>query len=219
MQVLGSHNSYHVHSPPALFQAVADFSQPIADTLDYGHPPLAEQFSERGIRQIELDVFADPQGGLFAHPLGLAIVTGDPDLRIPELEAPGLKVLHVQDIDYYTNCQTFVECLSQVRAWSEAHPLHAPLMIQVEAKDDVLPAGLGFDFVVPVPIGPAEMDAIDYEIRSVFPRRPSSPPTTCAAAMRRCARRSSRTAGRRSPSRAARCSSASTTRTPPRRST
>jgi len=79
------------------------------------------------------------------------------------------RILHVQDIDYYTNCQTFVECLSQVRAWSEAHPLHAPLMIQVEAKDDVLPAGLGFDFVVPVPIGPAEMDAIDYEIRSVFP--------------------------------------------------
>jgi hypothetical protein len=169
MQVLGSHNSYHVHSPPALFAAVADFSQAIADTLDYGHPPLAEQFSDRGVRQIELDVFADPQGGLFAQPLGLAIVTGDPELRIPELEAPGLKVLHVQDIDYYTNCQTFIECLSQVRAWSEAHPLHAPLMIQVEAKDDVLPAGLGFDFVVPVPIGPAEMDAIDYEIRSVFP--------------------------------------------------
>jgi Phosphoinositide phospholipase C, Ca2+-dependent len=169
MQVLGSHNSYHVHSPPALFNAVADFSQAIADSLDYEHPPLAEQFGTQGIRQIELDIFADPQGGLYAHPLGLAIVTGDPDLRIPELEAPGLKVLHVQDIDYYTQCQTFTECLREVRAWSEAHPLHAPLMIQVEAKDDVLPPNLGFDFVVPIPIGPDMLDAVDYEVRSVFP--------------------------------------------------
>ncbi|MBX3025859.1 phosphatidylinositol-specific phospholipase C1-like protein [bacterium] len=169
MQVLGSHNSYHVQSPPPLFDAVAAFLQVLADSLEYSHPPLPEQFDDQGIRQIELDVFADPQGGLYAHPLGLALVSGDPNLRIPELEAPGLKVLHVQDIDYYTNCQTFIECLTQVRRWSEAHPLHAPLMIQVEAKDDVLPANLGFDFVVPVPFGPDEMDAIDYEIRSVFP--------------------------------------------------
>ena len=45
----------------------------------------------------------------------------------------------MQDIDYYTTCQTFRECLGLVRGWSEAHPLHAPLMIHVEAKDDVLP--------------------------------------------------------------------------------
>jgi hypothetical protein len=147
MQVLGTHNSYHVQSPP----------------------PLPEQFDTEGIRQIELDVFTDPQGGLYAHPLGLAIVTGDPDLRIPALEGPGLKVLHVQDIDYYTTCQTFRECLGMVRAWSEAHPLHAPLMIQVEAKDDVLPSNIGFDFVVPLPFGPDAADEIDYEIRSVFP--------------------------------------------------
>ncbi len=58
-----------------------------------------------------------------------------------------------------------------MRAWSEAHPLHAPLMIQVEAKDDVLPPNLGFDFVVPIPIGPDMLDAVDYEVRSVFPPR------------------------------------------------
>src|SRR5262249_27055048 len=95
MQVLGSHNSYHVQAPPPLFQAVSDFSEAVAQTLEYSHPPLAEQFDGQGIRQIELDIFYDPQGGLFAHPLGLALVSGDPDLRIPELEAPGLKVLHV----------------------------------------------------------------------------------------------------------------------------
>jgi hypothetical protein len=169
MQVLGTHNSYHLQSPPPLFDAVAAFLQVLADSLEYSHLPLPEQFSDQGIRQIELDVFYDPAGGLYAHPLGLALVSGDPELRIPELEPPGLKVLHVQDIDYYTTCQTFVECLQQVRAWSEAHPQHAPIMIQVEAKDDVLPANLGFDFVVPVPFGPDALDAVDYEIRSVFP--------------------------------------------------
>ena len=169
MQVLGSHNSYHVQSPPALFDAVVEFSRALADTLEYSHRPLPEQFATQGIRQIELDVFADPAGGLYAQPLGLAIITGDPNQRIPELEPPGLKVLHVQDIDYTTTCQTFRECLMQVRAWSEANPLHAPMLILVEAKDDRLPDNLGFDFVVPVTFGPEEMDAIDYEIRSVFP--------------------------------------------------
>lgn len=168
LQVLGSHNSYHVEGAPALLEAIADFSADLAKTLQYDHPPLPEQFDAQGIRQIELDVFADPEGGLYAHPVGLGLVTGDPDARIPELDVPGFKVLHVQDIDFESTCRTFVDCLRQVRAWSEAHPWHAPLMILVEAKDDVLP-DIGLNFVVPIPIGAAEVDALDGEIRSVFP--------------------------------------------------
>jgi hypothetical protein len=168
MQVLGTHNSYHVEGAPALLEAIAEFSADLAATLQYGHAPLPEQFATQGIRQIELDVFADPAGGLYADPAGLALLTGDPDARLPELDVPGFKVLHVQDIDYETTCRTFVDCLREVRAWSEAHPSHAPLMILVEAKDDVLP-DLGLDFAVPIPIGAAELDALDGEIRSVFP--------------------------------------------------
>ncbi|MFN8644202.1 MAG: phosphatidylinositol-specific phospholipase C1-like protein [Candidatus Binatia bacterium] len=168
MQVLGTHNSYHVEGAPALLDAIAGFSADLAKTLQYGHPPLPEQFDAQGIRQIELDVFADPEGGLYAKPVGLGLVTGNPDARIPELEVPGFKVLHVQDIDYESTCRTFVDCLRQVRAWSEAHPRHAPMMVLVEAKDDVLP-DIGLNFVVPIPIGAAEVDAIDGEIRSVFP--------------------------------------------------
>jgi hypothetical protein len=41
-------------------------------------------------------------------------------------------------------------------------------MIQVEAKDDVIPNVGGFVFVVPKPIGAPELDALDAEIRSVF---------------------------------------------------
>ncbi len=45
-------------------------------SLDYHHAPLADQLSG-GVRQIEIDVFADAKGGRFAHP---AI---DPGLQKP----------------------------------------------------------------------------------------------------------------------------------------
>jgi hypothetical protein len=168
IQVLGSHNSYHQRVDEPVFQQIAAFSQALADSLDYGHDPLPVQFETQGIRQIELDVFADPLGGLYASPVGLQLVSGDPAARLPALEPPGIKVLHVQDVDFRSSCATFVECLSQVKGWSGAHPGHAPLMVLVEAKDDVIPNVGGFVFVVPIPIGDAELDTIDAEIRSVF---------------------------------------------------
>ncbi|MDX2167343.1 MAG: phosphatidylinositol-specific phospholipase C1-like protein [Deltaproteobacteria bacterium] len=168
IQVLASHNSYHQRVDQLVFDQIAMFSQALADTLDYGHRPLPEQFEEHGVRAIELDVFADPDGGLFASPLGLRLLENDPNATLPGMSDPGFKVLHVQDIDFRSSCGTFVGCLQQVKAWSDAHPGHVPLMIQVEAKDDALPNVGGFVFVVPKPIGDAELDALDAEIRSVF---------------------------------------------------
>jgi hypothetical protein len=78
-------------------------------------------------------------------------------------------VLHVQEIDFLTRCLTFVRCLRQVRRWSDAHPTHLPLAILVELKDSPIPDPVGAGFVTPHPIGPAELDALDDEIRSVFP--------------------------------------------------
>lgn len=168
MQVLGTHNSYHVQAEPTLFALLAAFSQPLADSLEYTHVPLQEQFETRGIRQIELDVFADPDGGLYSNPVGLQLATGDPDAMLPGLDQPGFKVLHVQEIDFGSTCPTLVACLSEVKAWSDAHPRHVPILILIEAKDDVIPdPGLGF--LIPVPIGAAELDELDAEILSVFP--------------------------------------------------
>ncbi len=167
VQVLGSHNSYHVEPRPALFALLVAFSPDLAASLEYTHLPLSRQFAEQGIRQIELDVFADPMGGLYAQRAGLALIGENPDSGIPALSAPGFKVLHLQDIDFETRCVTFVECLREVKAWSDAHPGHLPIMILVEAKDDVLPPII--DFTIPVPIGIPEFAALDAEIRSVFP--------------------------------------------------
>src|SRR5262245_36061864 len=115
IQVLGTHNSYHLRPRPALFNLLLIFD-PSFQAWDYQHIPLDEQFSTQGIRQIELDVFADPMGGLYdiRHAL---ILVGDPtDSGLPEMEQPGFKVLHIQDVDFETTCTTFVGCLKVVKA-------------------------------------------------------------------------------------------------------
>ena len=167
IQVLGTHNSYHVQPRPALLAALLDITSAF-NAWEYTHPPLGEQFSLEGIRQVELDVWADPHGGLFARRGGLALIGEDPNSGIPELQQPGFKVLHIQDLDFETTCLTFTGCLRDIKAWSDAHRGHLPIMVLVEAKDDALPPSLGF--AVPVPIGAPELDALDAEIRSVFPR-------------------------------------------------
>ena len=165
IQVLASHNSYHVEPEPTLLDALKAFVGQQAEGFEYTHRPLAEQF-DAGVRQIELDVFVDvPEGGHFAHPalvpvLGLA----PPD---PALTTPGLKVLHVQEVDYRSTCPTFVQCLTQVRAWSDAHPDHLPITIQIEAKDGTIPDP-GVGFVTPLPWRAADFGTLEAEIGSVF---------------------------------------------------
>lgn len=167
IQVLGSHNSYHIQPQPALFSLLRAFSEVLAQSFEYTHLPLGEQFAMQGIRQIELDVFTDPEGGLYAERAGQRAATGDGASGIPALDEPGLKVFHVQDIDFETTCYTLVECLTDVRDWSDANPGHVPIFILIEAKDEAIPdPGLGF--VVPLPFGAADFDTLDAEIRSVF---------------------------------------------------
>ena len=172
LQVIGTHNSYHIAPAPAVLELIGSTGRRRAEGLDYTHRPLAEQFSRLGIRQIELDVFADPQGGLFAEPSLRKVLRNrgkdpgpDPDSE-GRLRKPGLKVLHVQDVDFRTHASTFVDALKQVRAWSRANPRHVPILILVELKDEAI-------FGVPtrpVKFGRAELDGVDAEIRSVFDR-------------------------------------------------
>ncbi len=167
IQTLGSHNSYKQHVTPGIFDLLKDFDEEIAQGWEYGHSPLAEQFNYEGIRQIELDIFADPEGGRYAQRVALDAfgLPNDPPAALFE---PGFKVLHVQDLDFETSCLTLIECLTQVRKWSKAHKRHMPLAILIEGKTSPIADPLDLGFTVPLPIGPAELDAIDAEIRSVF---------------------------------------------------
>jgi Phosphoinositide phospholipase C, Ca2+-dependent len=170
IQVIGTHNSYHAGFAPSeskLWQA----KNPRAyDGLDYRHQPLPMQL-DGGVRQIELDIFADTEGGRYAHPLGPVMVAkagmpADPPFDPDGVMAkPGFKVMHVQDVDYRSTCQPFTACLAQVRTWSHAHPGHIPIFILVETKEDV-PEEM--DLTKPEPFTAPTFDALDAEIRSVF---------------------------------------------------
>src|SRR5512132_4032810 len=168
IQVLGSHNSYHIRPLEPLWPALLNFLS-IFYQIDYTHIPLDQQFSTQGVRQIELDVWADPQGGLYANRNVMKEVNLPTASGVPQLDLPGFKVLHIADVDFQSTCFTFVECLQTMKAWSDAHPGHLPIAVLIEAKDDATPDFLNDGFVTPVPLDSAQFDALDAEIRSVLP--------------------------------------------------
>jgi hypothetical protein len=167
IQVVGTHNSYHRRLPRAAFERLHAFSATLAASVDYDHPPLDAQL-EAGIRQLEIDVFADPDGGLFASRAANPLAGLPKETGIAALERPGFKVLHIQEIDYDSTCLTLVVCLRVVKRWSDANPRHLPVMVLIEAKDSPIADPLRLGFVTPVPIRERELDALDAEIRSVF---------------------------------------------------
>ena len=162
---VGTHNSYKLAVPPEEMAAMVAARGPAALGIDYSHRPLTQQL-DAGARQLEIDVVADPQGGLFAKPL-TALGKGAP--FTPEAAAvmaqPGFKTLHMPDVDFRSSCLTFVACLREVRAWSDAHRDHAPILIMLNAKEGAatIPGG-----VTPPPFTEPLFDALDAEIRSVF---------------------------------------------------
>jgi Phosphoinositide phospholipase C, Ca2+-dependent len=171
IQVIGSHNSYHAGLAPSEAKLMQARNPKLYQALEYRHRPLDQQFSS-GIRQIELDIFADSQGGRYAHPSGPDAVAAaglakDPDFD-PQgiMRKPGFKVMHVQDFDYRSTCQPLTACLTTIREWSRSHPQHLPIYILLETKQTDLPAQ--YHATIPEKFTSATFDALDAEIRSVF---------------------------------------------------
>ncbi len=165
VQVIGTHNSYH-RELPRDEQALQLQLDEGAGNLFYSHASLPQQFSGQSVRGLELDLFPDPEGGLYEHPL-IRRLAGKGPLTDPAWDRPGVKVLHVADFDYATTCVTLVQCLRQVDRWSDANPGHVPIPIMLELKqssDDLEAAG----GVQSPPWDAAQLDALDAEIRSVF---------------------------------------------------
>ena len=170
IQVIGSHNSYHVVAAPAVMELIAAGGKGRGEAIDYSHPPLTDQFSRLGIRQIELDVFADPDGGRFAKPVARSLAKAQkkdpgPDPNVNGLlNKPGLKVLHFPDFDFQTTTPTFLDALRQVREWSKNHPRHVPILVLVELKEGAITG-------IPTTLAPFDdkaLNDVDAEILSVF---------------------------------------------------
>ncbi len=172
IQVIGTHNSYHAGLAPGVAKLLQQKNPKAFAALDYHHPSLSTQLNE-GVRQLEIDIFADTKGGLYAHPAMEKMVTAAglpadaPYDADGVMDKPGFKVMHVQDIDQRSVCEPFTACLAEVRAWSKAHPKHVPIFLLIETKQSPL-KGVDFPTVTPEPFTPVIFDQLDAEIRSVF---------------------------------------------------
>ncbi len=176
IQMIGSHNSYKEKPRPEVSSALHALAPDLAAEIQYGHLPLGEQL-EHGVRQFEIDVFADPDGGLYADPAALEIldIQEAPD---PAMTEPGFKVQHIQDIDFESTCPTFTGCLTELEQWSSANPDHLPVMVMVETKSESIAEGaeglgfempdLGVEFVDPPDMTAELFDELEAEVLSVF---------------------------------------------------
>ncbi|WP_421120577.1 phosphatidylinositol-specific phospholipase C1-like protein [Aquihabitans daechungensis] len=163
IQVIGTHNSFHVEAPEDELAQVAAFDEEQAAQRRYTHPDLTTQLDEQQIRQLELDVFADSKGGLYSDPA----LAGRDAKHDPAMDEPGTKVMHEQDVDYHSVCPTLVACLTEVEEWSDANPSHVPIAINIQFKDGPLIFPVEGQ-AVPEKWTTAAMDGLDEEIRSVF---------------------------------------------------
>lgn len=171
IQVIGTHNSYNTGFTPSeetFFKA--EYPKGFSG-IDYHHQSLADQLSA-GVRQLELDLVADPVGGRFAHPAIIELtkqkgLPPDPDFDPHhDFDKPGFKVIHLGDLNQRSSCQRFITCLQDIRTWSKAHPNHVPLFILVEDKQgniSQLPTAVQAE-----PWTADTWDALDTEIHSVF---------------------------------------------------
>jgi len=168
IQSVGSHNSYKLAIPKAELAMIALSEPDIAASLDYSHLPLSQQL-DLGMRQLELDLYHDPEGGHYDDPLlpRMAASQGATPFDPAGLDQPGFKVMHVQDIDARSHCARFVECLGQINQWSLNHPGHVPILILINAKQ------ADIDIPGAAKVVPFDADAftqLDAEIMTVLDR-------------------------------------------------
>ena len=103
------------------------------DDWDYTMSPLGVQLADEGVRQIELDLHWDRLGHRW-------------------------HVFHIGVADPLSTCDLFLDCLAEVRRFSDSHPGHHPIFIQIEPKEPFRASEIQ-----------EEMDAMEAEIELVLP--------------------------------------------------
>lgn len=166
IQIIGSHNSYKTGIEKPLMDYLLK-ENPQLSGLEYEHIPLSEQLN-LGLRGLELDVFYDPNGGYYADPKGLEIVKSlgaepQPFDVEKKLQLPGLKIFHVQEIDFRSHQLLFKDALKELKKWSQANEGHTPIIITMNTKDGEIP-----NTRKPLPFTAEALQSIDTEIREVL---------------------------------------------------
>ena len=138
VQVIGSHNSYKIAPQPELLSGIRDIVKNEGDHIDYNHLRLTDQLN-LGLRNLEIDIYHDPEGGRYSNPLGNRLLRAkgiEPwPLDDPEgLKAPGFKILHDADFDFRGFHSSLEGALDELLAWSNAHAAHEPVLITMNLK-------------------------------------------------------------------------------------
>lgn len=107
IQVVGTHNSYHLRPPQGLLKSMIAIRKD-AREWDYSRQRLDEQL-DQGVRSFELDL----------HLMGNEWL-----------------VMHVPTFDAGTTVRSLREALEVVAAWSDRHPRHVPISFLVELKEE-----------------------------------------------------------------------------------
>ncbi len=166
IQFMGAHNAYHREMQGAELAESLKIDPGLPSWAYYSHASIPDLLERQHVRHVELDLLPDPDGGLYRNPLPRQRAGLGP-IDDPAMSEPGMKVLHVPDVDYTTTCRTFARCLTEVRTWSRAHRGHVPVIIQLELKQtDDRWEQLGG--AVSPPWDAALLSDVDAEIRSVF---------------------------------------------------
>jgi hypothetical protein len=168
IQVIGTHNSYHLEAPQSEAGPISVVGGPVTKGLQYSHAPLDQQFAGERVRQIELDVYADPKGGQYAKP-PIRVLTGEKAEYDPAMNEPGTKVLHIAGLDYHSTCLSLVACLETVKKWSDANPSHVPIAILLEFKDTLEIPVKGLPPIPLITWTRDRMLGLEQEITSVLP--------------------------------------------------
>lgn len=182
IQVVASHNSYRIKTDESIFNFVQNIKSLLPSSLDpdgwdYDHLPLPEQLGDYQVRGLELDIYNDPSGGQFSNRAGNLLVQKPIASGLVELEQPGFKMMHIPDLDYNTHYLTFKAGLQALKNWSDAHPNHIPIFVNIETKEETpasyvssaLPFPIpGLSFAQAVPYDASAMVAFDEEVKAVF---------------------------------------------------
>ena len=140
IRILASHNSYKKKPDPKVLRFLTRFKKRLGEDLDpiqldYGHEKLTIQLDSFNIRGFEFDLAYDPNGGAYAKRRINYFIPGlKQKSKDSRLYQPGIKLLHIADIDYETNYLTFKEALIELRNWSTDNPNHIPLFVNLEIK-------------------------------------------------------------------------------------
>jgi hypothetical protein len=165
IQIVGTAESYKLAPSGEMLSLIRLGGKKDAQALDFSQPPIAAQL-DAGARALSFDIVYDPDGGLFKNPAGASMADEllDKDY-VAAMSQPGFKVIHVPDVDFNSSCLTLRLCLSQISAWSNAHPAHIPIVIVLHCTDSRTPIP---GATSPMPFDAAAAAALDAEIRAEF---------------------------------------------------